>query len=126
MALESEGRTQEAAAERVESLRLKAWIRATHENAAVRNAGEALRLAAQACQATENKSSGPLDALAAALAEAGRFPEAVETARKALGLAQASGQQDLAKEIAARLKQYEAGRPWRDPAISRITPSRRD
>ena len=95
-ALEREGRSQEALAEQVEVLRLRAWIRATHEDGSIRNAGEAIRYASQACELTGSAQPRPLDALAAAYAEAGRFSDAVATARKALALAESAGQEELA------------------------------
>ena len=118
-ALERAGRTREASAERVEALRFRAWIRATHENPSMRNAGEAIRFAEEACRESKSELPGPLDALAAAYAEAGRFAEALELAR-------GTGQEDLARGIAARLAQYDAGRPRRDPSLGRIGVSRRE
>jgi hypothetical protein len=55
-----------------------------------------------------------LDVLAAAYAEAGRFAEAVTTARRARYLAGAAGAGALAAAIAARLARYENGEPYRD------------
>jgi hypothetical protein len=51
-----------------------------------------------------------LDVLAAAYAAAGRFDAAVPTARRAIDLATAAGQGDVAREIEARLAAYQAGR----------------
>jgi hypothetical protein len=53
-----------------------------------------------------------MDTLAAAYAEAGRFPHAVATATKALGLIKPK-QKSLAEQIRLRLEHYKAGRPYR-------------
>jgi tetratricopeptide (TPR) repeat protein len=81
-----------------------ARVLAASADAADRNGAEAVALAERAVKV----SAGPahLDTLAAAYAEAGRFGEAVNAARRALSLANESG-------IAARLKLYEAGTPYR-------------
>ena len=79
----------------------------------IRNGTEAIRLATQACQITKRQNTEMLDTLAAAYAEAGQFAEAVPTAQKAIALAQAAGQPDLAARLQAELKQYEAGLPIR-------------
>ena len=52
--------------------------------------------------------------LAAACAEAGQFPEAVDVAGRALALAVAENRPDAA-EIRARLKRYQGGSPYREP-----------
>ena len=51
-----------------------------------------------------------LDTLAAAYAEAGRFPEAVETARHALTLAS----EPLADGVKARMALYESKSPFHE------------
>jgi len=63
--------------------------------------------------------------LAAAYAAAGRFPEAVATAQKALDLAFVRGQSVLVKGVEARLELYRAGRPYREAAqpTERMNPS---
>ena len=43
-----------------------------------------------------------------------RFEDAVKTARKALDLAVATGENATAENIREHLKSYEAGRPWRE------------
>ncbi|MBM4046350.1 MAG: tetratricopeptide repeat protein, partial [Planctomycetes bacterium] len=63
---------------------------------ALRNGAEALRLAQRVCAAGGEAQASPLDALAAAYAELGRFDEAVATARRALQAASAQGSAHLA------------------------------
>ncbi len=56
-----------------------------------------------------------LDTLAAAYAEAGRFPEAVATLDKAVELAAARGREEEALKLQKRLQAYRSGRPYREP-----------
>ena len=60
------------------------------------------------------QDAATLDNLAAAYAESGRFGEAIETAEKALKLALATNQQQLADEIKEHLALYKAGQPYRE------------
>jgi tetratricopeptide (TPR) repeat protein len=92
-----------------------AWLRATCPNASLRNATEAIEHAQRADQLSGGGQPNVLDALAAAYAEAKRFPEALATARKALSLARQQNNPALAAAIQARLTLYESGRPCRQP-----------
>jgi hypothetical protein len=56
-----------------------------------------------------------LDALAAALAEQGRFSEAVEVVDRAINLAEMVGKDGLAKELKQRRNLYAADTPFRLP-----------
>ena len=53
--------------------------------------------------------------LAAAYAEAGRFKEAIETARRASNLARAAGQPEVAEKNRQLLELYQSGRAYRQP-----------
>jgi tetratricopeptide (TPR) repeat protein len=75
---------------------------------AVRDTGEAVQLAERAVTLRTPPGAAPLDALAAALASAGRFGEAAERARQALAAATAAGETGAAKEIGERLRAYES------------------
>ena len=88
------------------------WILATTEDERLKDPAGSIRLAYQACQLSEFEDPSILDTLAAAYACAGRFVEAAQTAKKALGIAQATGQHALAKNIQERLKLYKAGLPY--------------
>jgi tetratricopeptide (TPR) repeat protein len=90
-----------------------AWLLAT--DAGLRNAEEAVTLAEQACRETRNEAPDPLDSLAAAYAEMGRFGDAVRAADLALSLAAAAGNKPLADDIRKRLELYKAGKPYRLP-----------
>ena len=87
-----------------------AWLLATSPEAAIRNGGEAVKLAARAVDLSHGKNASMLDALAAAYAEVGRFPEAVAAARRALELAPSQ----LVPALKARLELYLRGNPFRE------------
>jgi tetratricopeptide (TPR) repeat protein len=92
-----------------------AWLLATSPEASMRDGGRAVELARQAEQlASQGESPQILDTLAAAYAEAGRFPEAIETARRSLTLPATRNNQPLAKGIQSRLKLYEANTPYHE------------
>ena len=65
----------------------EAWRLATHPEARRRNGPLALLRAQVVSQAAGDKDAGALEAVAAAHAEMGQFPEAVATQRKALSIA---------------------------------------
>jgi tetratricopeptide (TPR) repeat protein len=90
------------------------WMQATGKNVEIRDGGEAVRLAEIACRLSQNKEPTILDTLAAAYAEAGRFEEALQTATKALSLARQLKQEDLAREIEARIELFKTGKPFRE------------
>lgn len=102
------GRSAEAIEQYKETLRINpqmwgamnnlAWILASDPDSQVRNGEEAVQLAQQACQLTDNRQAIVLGTLGAAYAEAGRFEDAVNTARKAEALATSAGQQEVAKK----------------------------
>jgi hypothetical protein len=71
-------------------------------------------LAERADHLTRNESPVIGATLAAAYAEAGRFPEAVKTAQRALDLAIASRNQALADAIQAQIELYQSGSPSRE------------
>ncbi len=91
-----------------------AWIKATHPDTDIRNPDEAVQLALRACKLTEHNRPDILDTLAVAYAAAGRYGEAIETAQKALGLAEATNQQQLADEIQRHLELFRCSQPYRE------------
>jgi protein O-mannosyl-transferase len=96
-----------------------AWILATWPDPSVRNGTKAVELAQQADRLSGGNNPTMIATLAAAYAEAGRFPEAVASAQRALQLA--AGQNNAAPVAAleAQLKLYQAGSPFRDAGASR-------
>ena len=97
----------------LEALKNQAWIRAAHPDAQYRNGAEAVRLAQQAAQLTQEKDAAVLDILAAAYAEAGDFAHAVATSERALALATATNQSSLREQILARQALYRSDQPCR-------------
>jgi tetratricopeptide (TPR) repeat protein len=93
-----------------------AWILATDGDPAIRNGAEAVALAEQICPPSRCEDPALLDTLAAAYAEAGRFADAVSTARRAIEWARSDQAQQLTAEIQQRLTLYEANRPYRTAA----------
>ena len=91
-----------------------AWMLATNPNASVRNGAEAVELAQRALKLSGDEPA-ILGTLAAAYAEAGRFPEAVRTAEQAVRMAAAKGDRMLAEQIRTCLELYSSGKPYRQP-----------
>ncbi len=121
-ALHATGQEQEARQEYDVALRNPNWLAMTEDLAwhwatspdeRRRDWREAVRLAEQTCQATE-PDAHRLDILAAAYARAGRFDEAIRTARAACSRADG----DLAPQIEERLTWYEKGKAYEEPATS--------
>jgi tetratricopeptide (TPR) repeat protein len=92
-----------------------AWLLATCPDASLRNGNKAVDLARQANATTGGENPLMLHTLAAALAESGRFPEAVETAQRALHLAGAQSNTRLAGALESEMKLYQAGAPFHSP-----------
>lgn len=98
----------------VNALNNLAWLLATSPEASLRNGIRAVELAGHADKVTGGKNATIVATLAAAYAEAGRFPDAVKAARRALDMAIASDQNALADLIRAQIALYESGSPSRD------------
>jgi tetratricopeptide (TPR) repeat protein len=75
-----------------EALNNMAWLLATAPYADFRNGPDAVRYAEAACQQSENQVPLYIGTLAAALAEAGRFSDATQAARRAIAAAEDAGQ----------------------------------
>ncbi len=95
-----------------------AWLLATDPNASFRNGPEAVELAQRANKLSDGKRPEILATLAAAYAEAGRFVEAGQTAQKALDLAAQQSNQALAESIQAKIRLYEAAKPFHESLSS--------
>ena len=91
-----------------------AWLLATCPDNSLRNGQKAVELAQQAVQLSGGKSPEILDTLAAAYAEAGSFPEAIETARQASDLSTAQNKKPLAEVIQNQLKLFETHSPYHE------------
>jgi len=129
LALATRGGLEEAIDHYREAIRLNpedpgprnnlAWIESTHPNPEFRNGPEAVGLAERACESSQDGNPAFLDTLAAAYAEAGRFPEAVTTLAEAILQAESRGMEDFIRESTVRLEGYKAGRPYREPRMNR-------
>jgi len=96
----------------VEARNNLAWLLASCPQASLRNGNEAVKLSERANKLTGNANPIMLRTLAAAYAEAGRFPEAVATTQRAVLLAEAQSDSALADRIRSEMKLYQAGRPF--------------
>jgi Flp pilus assembly protein TadD len=77
-----------------------------------RDTNDAIRLAGRACELTGHKDPVFLVTLAAAYASAGRFSEAIDTANKALDLADVANQPQIQNVIRHHLSLYKQGKPY--------------
>jgi len=97
-----------------------AWLLAVSSDDALRDGEDAVQLAEEANRATGGQSAEVLDVLAAALAEAGRYDAAVETATAAVALLRRAGADgDRLGQVEARLALYRSGSPFRVLAEAR-------
>ncbi len=97
----------------IPALKNLAWMLATWPEPSVRNGGKAVALAEQANQFSKNKDPLVLRTLAAAYAEAGRFPEAVATAKQALALAVTQSNTGLTNVLQTEIGLYQTHSPCR-------------
>jgi tetratricopeptide (TPR) repeat protein len=92
-----------------------AWVLAAAPQVSVRDGARAVQLATQASQASGGNNPLILRTLAAAYAQAGQYPDAVQTAQRALQLAQAQSNAALAGALPREIKLYQTGQPFLDP-----------
>jgi tetratricopeptide (TPR) repeat protein len=114
--LRTAGRLDEAFRHLSEARRLKpdwpaplipmSWILISQSTTDSRRADQAVRLAQQALELSEDRHPVALDTLAAAYAAAGRPTDALAAAREALDQARARGDEALAVGIESRLSRY--------------------
>ena len=122
--LSRKGQYKEAIGQMEASLRLSpgvalfannlAWLLATCPDGTFRNGRRAVELARQACKAGGGLMSSRLDTLAAAYAEVGRFDAAIRMANLAIEIERRELGAST-EELVARLRLYQARRPYRQP-----------
>ena len=101
--------------DRVEFVSGLARVQAAAPDARVRDGARALVLATELTKRQDSGSSR--EALAMALAEAGRYDEAVSAQREAVLMAERAGQRDLASRMGANLRLFEKRQPSRTPWV---------
>jgi hypothetical protein len=89
-----------------------AWLLSTSPDDVVRNGARAVALMEPLARANPG-AGGVLDTYAAALAESGRFDDAVRAESVALNNGRRAGDTAAVARAADRLRSYQAGRPWR-------------
>ena len=124
LALMRLGQIAEAMAEFSEAMRLNpsdasplarlAWIRATCRDPGIRDGAAAVELAERASRLSNGQLVAAWDALGAAYAEVGRFPDAIQATQRAVQLASAAGPSAYATAIQRRLELYKTGQPFRE------------
>ena len=98
-----------------------AWTLATAPDPTLRNGADALAISRRLSQTTEASNPLILRVLAAAYAEAGRFPEAIETTERGIAIATSQYRSDLANLLQNDLKVLQSAQPLRDAGKSPIT-----
>jgi len=104
-------------ADRPQAATQLAWLLATSPDASLRDGTRAVGLAERAALLTKRQEPRVLDVLAASLAEAGRYDEAVAVAREAETLA--ASRPPLLAAISARRAGYQRAEPYRRTAPAR-------
>ena len=89
-----------------------AWMLATSPEESLRNGARALELAREAYGISGDSNPMVIRTLAAACAEAGRFPEAEETAQRALRVADLQGYERLGVLIQKEISLYRSHVPF--------------
>jgi tetratricopeptide (TPR) repeat protein len=129
VALLGQGSIAEAVREWRETLRLQpdrigtqislAWMLSTSPESAVRDGSSALDLAQSALRVAAGRNLMVFRVLAAAYAETGRFPAAIQAVEEGTQRANALGQSSVAQLLQGDLALYEQGIPLRDPTHGR-------
>jgi tetratricopeptide (TPR) repeat protein len=94
-----------------------AWVLTTHANPSIRSGARAVALASASDKFFHEQDPQIARVLAAAYAEDGRFPEAIETAQRALHLAITQSNSPLVQILQKEIPCYQTNTP-----LSRITP----
>ena len=118
LALARQGKLPEAIQQYERALQLKpdyvevlnnlAYVLATSQNPSLRSGVRAIALSQQANELTGGENPVVLGTLAAAYAEAGRYPEAVETVSRAIDRARLEGKSDLLIALESHLELYRS------------------
>lgn len=96
----------------VEVKSLLAWIYATCPDPRLRDKAESLRLAQEACKATNFQKPEALDSLSAAYAANGQFKKAIDTVENGIEILKKKGNKKLADILVNHLNDYEQNRAF--------------
>jgi thiol-disulfide isomerase/thioredoxin len=88
-----------------------AWQLSAGKDKSLRDGPRALQLAQFAAKATGFKHPAVLDTLAAALAQSGRYREALQTAQRGVDIARKAGQKDFLKSLKEGIEDYSNSKP---------------
>ena len=91
-----------------------AWLLATTPQLTLRDGPTALQLAAQARQSSGGRDPMILRTLAAAYAQTGQFPNALQAAQLARQQAQAQNKPSLTAALTREIQLYQSGHPYED------------
>ena len=94
-----------------------AWIFATHPDGGLRDGSRAVELADRACALTKRNKPALLATAAAAYAEAGNFPQAMNSARDAAAVARSQGDSKTAELAEKMLTAFESNQPYREEPV---------
>jgi protein O-mannosyl-transferase len=95
-----------------------AWVFAASPDQSLRDGPKAVELAEQALRLSGGRIPILFRTLAAAYAESGRFPEAIQTAQQGIELANSQGNPGLATELKGNIALYQERQPLRDPSLT--------
>lgn len=100
----------------VEALNKLALLQVSHPQPARRDPREAVQLAERTCELTDYRNAEYVHTLSIAYGASGRVAEAAASARRALKLAEASGNQVLARTLRGKLERFRQQQMMRAPA----------
>jgi protein O-mannosyl-transferase len=100
-----------------------AWVFATSPDQSLRDGPKAVQLAERALRISGSRIPTLFRTLAAAYAESGRFPEAIQTAQQGIELANSQGNPGLATKLQGNVALYQERRPLRDPGLTNASSS---
>ena len=99
-----------------------AWVLATCPERAMRDGARAVQMAEDVIGRADAKNVVLLRTLAAAYAEAGRFPDAIATLQEAIVLARRQGDSASESQLRSVMSDFELGLPLRDPSLANVQP----
>jgi Flp pilus assembly protein TadD len=122
-AMEQFRKSLEIQADNAGACRSMAWVLATCPDSSFRDGGRAVELAQEANEIYLGRDPEVISTLAAAYAEAGKFPEAMASARQALQLAAGQNNAAFVNLLQAQMVCYQSGLPFRDVSLTNALPS---